>query len=614
MIRSSVIIYLLLTLLIFGVALVHAQEGQSPFTGKKVIGFQPASEDKVGLARRLIASQRFQEAADLLEAQYEAQPDNDVVVNLLRTCYEQLKQYEKAELLVRRIIEKQPRDYGQKLYLAELLVKMNREPEALVVYDQAAAILDEVGEGGAMMLIRSLINSQLDSAALARIDSARSRYGDKTLFALERGSILEKHQQYREAVREYLPLLVRDSVVDSDHGEQRLLALLNFEASTAEVEGLLKSVADSTSSIRIMRLLTDHYLKAGRYDEAFSYSLRQDSLEGRDGVALITYAHQCQERRLWPQVVRATEIILQQHPDGRFFVETSFARARALAELGRPEEAAQVYTNLARQVPDAKTQGDAVYGLGVLYSEYLHDYDKALVYYDSVINYFPRGQGYLMARKAAPLCHLRKGRLQQARELLSSLGQSRLPEDFREEISYLSGLVEFYDRKYDTAQTIFRKLTVDYPEGLYVNDALRLVLAITEAKGVGNALDDYSGALYARYRGDVDSARTLLTAIADGKPPVLGDVALYELIGLELKQPDSAAALQSIDRLDKEHADSYYRPLGLKLKADILIGSGRDLKQGLELYRFLLENYSEYPFTREVRDKLRELESRAPVG
>lgn len=614
MIRSGAIISLLLTLLVSGVASVHAQEAQSPFTGKKIIGFQPTSEDKVALARRLIALQRFQEAADLLESQYEAQPDNDVVVNLLRTCYDQLKQYEKAELLVRRVVEKQPRNYGQMLYLAELLVRMNREQEALAGYDQAAAILDEVGQGGAMMLIRSLINSQLDSAAQVRIDSARSRYGDKTLFALERGSILEKHQQYREAVREYLPLLVRDSAVDSDHGEQRLLALLNFEASSAEVEGLLKTVADSTSSVRVMRLLTDHYLKAGRFDEAFSYSLRQDSLEGRNGVALITYAHQCQERRLWPQVVRATEIILQQHPDGRFFAETSFARARALAELGRAEEAAQVYTNLAQQAPDVKTQGDAIYGLGVLYSEYLHDYDRALVYYDSVINYFPRGQGYLMARKAAPLCHLRKGRLTQAREQLTSLGQSRLPDDLREEIAFLSGLVEFYDRRYDTAQSIFRKLTVDYSEGFYVNDALRFVMAITEAKGVGSALDDYSGALYARYRGEVDSARTLLIAVADGKPPALGDIGLYELIGLELKQPDSAAALEAIDRLDKEHPESYYRPLGLKLKADILIGSGRDLKQGLELYRILLENYSEYPFTREVRDKLRELESRAPVG
>jgi hypothetical protein len=32
------------------------------------------------------------------------------------------------------------------------------------------------------------------------------------------------------------------------------------------------------------------------------------------------------------------------------------------------------------------------------------------------------------------------------------------------------------------------------------------------------------------------------------------------------------------------------------------------------LYRVLLENYAEYPFVREVREKLRELDSRVPAS
>jgi len=58
-----------------------------------------------------------------------------------------------------------------------------------------------------------------------------------------------------------------------------------------------------------------------------------------------------------------------------------------------------VYRQLAAGTDNPQIRGDAVYGLGVLASNYLHDYEVALVYFDSVLNYFPRGQQYIMARR-----------------------------------------------------------------------------------------------------------------------------------------------------------------------------------------------------------------------
>ena len=102
--------------------------------------------------------------------------------------------------------------------------------------------------------------------------------------------------------------------------------------------------------------------------------------------------------------------------------------------------------------------------------------------------------------------------------------------------------------------------------------------------------------------------------IADGTPPILGDISLFRLIDLELDRADSTAALGAIERLAVEHPDSYYRPLGLKLKADMLIDSPETKAEARELYRILLENHPEYPFVREIRDKLRRFEESEPVG
>ncbi len=609
---------LLILMILAGAGQVLAQEGQSPFEGKKVVGFGPSEGEKLQLARRLISSQRYQEAADILETLYQNSPDNDQIQNLLRACYDQSKQYSKAEILARRMLESHPGDSNLRLYLAELLVRMTRVPEALAEYDTASAAFDRAGKieaiGYLRNLVHSLVNCDLDSVALARIDQARTRLGDPVLFAAERGSIYEKHQQYPEAVREYLRPLLIDSSLGAPQAESRLLALLDFEGSSSQAEQILKAAADSTSNIGIMGILSDHYMKTGDYSQAFAYCLRQDSLEGRSGLPLASFARSCQERHLWDQVVRVTDIILQQHPEAAFSADASLQKARALAELQRPQEAAEVYRGLADQSQNAQVRGNAIYGLGVLSSEYLHDYASALIYFDSVVQYYPRGQQYFMSRKSIPVCHLRLGHILEARASLAELSKGRLPDDLREEIAYMSGLVEFFDKKYDTAEIIFRKLMVDYPKGFFVNDALNLVLAIGDAKDARPTLDEYSSSCFATFRGALDSARICLLALADGQPPVMGDLALYDLTKLELNRADSAAAIVFIDRLDKEYPDSYYRPLGIKLKADVLARSGHDLKQAADLYRILLEKYSEYPFVREVRGKLRDLDSLVPAS
>lgn len=605
---------LLLVLGISSHADIVAQEAQSPFGNQNVIEFQPIDKDKIAFARRLIAAKKYQEAADLLEIQYESDPDNDLVQNLLRSCYDQLQQYAKAEILIRRIIEKNPRSIGHLLSLAELLVKLDNRSDALGVYNDVARLVRTGDPGRFLVLVKSLLQSGLDDRALVRIEEARQSFADADLFAIERGGILEKRREYRQAAEEYLPLLEQDTTSQANRAEKKLMALLQFEESSEPVEELLVSTADSTSGVRIMRLLSDHFLKAGRFEDAFAYVLRQDSLEGATGFPLVGFMRRCQERRRWTQAARMAETILEQYPGSGFEVEVSFEYARALAELDRAVEAIEVYSRLMERSPDQQTQTDALYGCGVIYLDYLNDCSRALVYFDSVINHYPRGRSYLYARKAAPLCHLREGRLEEARVRFGQLRSANFPGELLEEAAFFLGLIDFFDHRYDSAETALRRLMVDFPQGFYVNDALQLVLAMREAKDMPSALNDYSTAYYLLYRGMGDSARVGLYVIADRQPPVLGDLALYQLIELELERLDSAAALEAINRLARNHPESYYRPLGLKVKADLLAGSSESREEARELYRLLLEDYSEYPFIREIREKLRRLDDLQPVG
>lgn len=591
-----------------------AQQTTSPFDDKDTFELRPLGENKVTVARRLMSTGDYQTAADLLESVYASDPGDGQVQNLLRNCYDHLRLYAKAEVLARRILEKHPTSIGHQLYLAETLVKLDNQVEALQVYDEIARGLVTADPSRHLILTNSLIRSGLDDKALATIANARTLTGNPVLFAIERGSILEKRRQYVPAAREYLQLLATDSVGRAGTAERRLMALLAFEESSTAVEELLIGQAGNAGGSSMARLLSEHFLKAGRFEDAFGFVIRQDSLEGQTGYPLVSFMQRCQERRSWSQVARMAEIVMERHPGGAFEAEVSFQYARALAKMAQPEAALAVYNSLFERVENPQVRADALFGAGVIYLDYLGDGARALEYLDSVVVHYPRGRSYFLARKTAALCQLREGNLDDAARRYAELGATKLPGELQEEILYYEGLVGFFGLDFDTARAVFQKLTVTYPQGLFVNDALRLMLAINEASEADSALIAYAQASYLLARGQSDSAHTRLLTIANGNPPVLGDIALSRLIDLELEKADSAAAMGLIGRLDAEHPESYYRPMGLKIKADILANSEESLTEARELYRTLLENHPEYPFVREIRDKLRQFEESEPIG
>ena len=106
-----------------------------------------------------------------------------------------------------------------------------------------------------------------------------------------------------------------------------------------------------------------------------------------------------------------------------------------------------------------------------------------------------------------------------------------------------------------------------------------------------------------------DSTVSRLTSIADAENKALADIALFRLTEIVMKRGDSVNAVKYVDRLENEHPDSYYLPFGLKTKADILLSKEADSAKAKEIYFNLLENYQNYPFINEVREKMRALES-----
>ena len=571
-------------------------------------------QGKLALVRRLMRAKNYLGASAILEGLYENDSQNTVVQNVLQTCYLQLRYYTKAETLALRQIEQNPVGLGHRLLLAEVLIMQGRRDEALTAYNEALELISHGDPARYLVVIRSMIGHDLEDRALELIDTARIRTDDPRLYALERGSILERRKEYSQAANEYLPLLAEDTTARATGAEGKLLALLGFPESSSEVENALLIWAGETASARTLKLLTSHYLKTGRYDEAFLFALRQDSLEGEGGQLLLQFMLHCQERKAHSQAVRMGEYILQHYPESDISSDVSFRYARSLTEIGRTGDAMDVYDRIITTHPDSQQEANALWEMGWIYYHYLNDCSSALAFFDSVVSRQPRGMSYLNARKSIPYCYLRLGKLKDAEKGFENLSRLKINDDIAEEIDYNLALVKFFQKQHDSAEVALRKLIVDYPRGFYVNDALQLVLLFSEAEGAEELLYDYSNALFFEQCWMYDSARVQLERIAGAGNRALADVALFRLSELELNRQDTLEALGFVDRLCEEFPDSYYVPYAMKAKADVLVHDDSRQEEALALYRRLLEDFPNCPFISEVRQRLRELEIDRRIG
>ncbi len=596
--------------------LIGLSAANSSSIAQEIIQAQPAavSDSRLTTVRQLMKSQSWEPAAAMLEVIYESDKANQTVINLLKNCYGQLKQYGKIETLVRRQIEIVPGNFNLWIELAEVLADQGSSDKATDAYREAERLIAAPDQGRYLLLVRSQLRHGLEDQTLELIDKIRKQSKDSTLFALERGTVMESRKKYTAAIQEYLPVLAADTTMEALEVERRIILLLDFPEASKEVERILVSEAQTRKNARVVRLLADYYVRDNRFDQAFEFAVRRDSPENMQGQSVIYLMRQCYDRKLYAEAARFGEWILNRHSQGPSNIEARLFYARSLARIGQTDRAFAQYDTVLVTSPRDADRGQALFESGEIYFNLLGDNARALACFDSVVNRYRVGLAYVEANRARPFCYLRMGELAAARNAFTFQKDHPMSDDIEEESAYYLGLIHLFEGRYDSAEVSFRKLLVDHPTGFFINDALQMSMVLTEAKDAPELLSDYAQAMYAQEKRSFDSTRIWLDRLARAENQTLADVALHRLTLISLQLADTTAALDCIQRLDSGFADSYYRPYGLKLKADILSSSRSTIEEARALYKQLLEQCPNYPFASDVRKRLKQLETDFKVG
>ncbi len=405
----------------------------------------------------------------------------------------------------------------------------------------------------------------------------RERLEDKTLFGQELARAYVTVGDHRHVIDECLV------VVNEHPGMVQWAAnLVELMLESGERNDRVRSRADKIAGLTDatspeLSFAGSMYVLTGRFDDALQAYVRSDELAGRRGRELLEHAYSLRDRRFLMEARDVFTVIIERHPGSVNAALAGIGAADLLVELGDPAAAVIELKRVASSF-DGRTDGSEALLLAArIELEQMSDPEAALATVASIDREFPR-RAIRLAEEAAMIAvdaRMALGDFDIAYRLAGEL-QGRDPHaGVAERVAFARGYILFLRHDGPGALEEFRGMVEERLSGKLVNDALRLMLVISDAEEAGDSamftmFADASGALLA---GETRRADGLLEDVAETYPTAMvASEAMMLRGGLAELAGDPEAALAIYGRVVSE-VDA------IAVRAEAMMRRGRILKE-----------------------------------
>lgn len=577
-------------------------------------------------AQRLMQRDQFQRAADYLENLSESESSDISIQAMLELCYEKIPDYQRLiDLLTRRMNSQRPTYLlMHKLGKAHLLAGNTDSTRVYFLKSMQLSDGNEEELGQAALLYDKYGHYGLE---IEFIDSSRAIFADEGLMSERMGDALTAKMLYGLATLEYLRIIddLADSQADDSSKvdassaktknikvqakrcEDKIVDMIRFPESVDTVMSILtERISERGRNDRLLKIFGTVLMTQGKYDEAWDFFREQDSLKDIKGADIIFFMRGCLTSQRFTYVVTAGTYLIRKYPQADLLTKAHFNLAKARLGLGHIDQALASYDYI---IDISKRKIDLVEAKllrGMAIKDNLSQLDRAKNDFLEVIQTAPGSAFEVRAKFGLADLFVMEDKLDSAMAIYDYLQGLELGVDRAELAEFESGRLYIYQEKYKEAEERFRRLINRYPRGFFVNDAIQysLILGEIQDQAAGQA-DLFSRAEYYRHTGKADSLEYYLLKICRVEIPALAPISLLRLAELYFGQDRNNEGIKAIDSLVAQYPEAYYSPYGLKLKADNLMHLEGRRDEADKIYRHLLEDFSTYPFSAEIRDILR---------
>jgi tetratricopeptide (TPR) repeat protein len=584
-----------------------------------VLSAQPPTGNRQ-LADQYMNNFEFDKAAALYDKLYDKDPFS-TYPNYLK-CLVALKEYDKAEKLVKNISKKNPGNPAYAVDLGYIYESKGDMNKAKQTYDKAIKTL-QPDQGQIISLANAFSARQNWDYALSTYLEGRRLMRNIYSFNFETAEIYFQKQEYEKMIDEYL-----NAVAENEGFLQSVQNILQARIgndpdntrSTLLRQALLRRTQRNPDQTIFSDMLIWLFVQQKDFESAFMQAKALDKRMREDGSRVMNIGSMSEANLDYSSAIKCYQYVVEKGKDNVNYIPARMqlleVRNKNITSEGNYNRddllklESEYKTTLSELGRDATT-APLISGLAHLEAFYLDNTDSAIVSLEEAIEY-PGITKQVQAKCKLELAdiYLFTGNVWDSDLLYAQVDKSFKNDPLGQEAKFRSARLDYFRGDFLWAEAQLNVLKTATTQ-LIANDALALALLISDNPGPDSSFDAltvYSKADLLNFRNKKDEALVALDSLMLAFPAhSLIQYSLYKKAMILDAKKNYAEEDSLLKQVGEEYSDGVLADDALFHRAELYEKRFKDKAKAMELYQALLTNFPGSLYAVDARKRFRTL-------
>jgi len=575
-----------------------------------------AQDNELLLAKQFAANGEEQKALDIYQKLY--RQDNEQYFGAYVNLLLELKKFDDAESLAKKMIRKHPGDQQYVITLGTAYTQQGAVDKANALYDDMIKNLSADQSQIAMLAAQFYQNANIDYA-IKIFEQGRKLLHNETLFSYELINLYRYKRDKPALTEEYLNFLPINPAFLSQ-AENALSSLYDGPADYDMLRvALLKRIQKDPQQSLYPEMLTWQYLQQKEFDQALNQSLALSRRQNDDGSSVFELCATLVSDNAYDEAIRGYEYLIGKGKDSPYYISAKIEligakNLKVISGKYTTDDLLSLekdYNDLLAEFGHNSNTAFAMQKLANLEAFKLHKLTDAEKLLEEVIA-LPGVKPSLLAS-----CKLDLGdiSLLNNKPWDATLLYSQVEVDYSntaigQDAKYRNAKLAYYTGDFKWAKGQLNILKAATSE-LIANDALNLSLLITDntlADSTGAALKMYARADLLIFAEKPDKALLTLDSIEQNYPDnTMGDGILMAKARILIQQKNYPDAVIFLKKIAQEYSSGLWADDAVFMLGDIYDNQLSDKNQAKIYYQKIITDYAGSLWINEARKRFRTL-------
>jgi tetratricopeptide (TPR) repeat protein len=580
--------------------------------------FSQRQGDNGVLAQQYFQNGEFDKAASLYEKLFSDQPQNKIYFQNYITSLTQLKEYDKAEKVIKKQIKKYPDIHSLRVDLGILYINRGEEEKGRKEFESAINQLkpqvSQINELGRAFLEKDEID-----LAIKTFLKGRKLMNDPLMFSNELTRLYSRKNDKVAIVDELLTLLDQDDFFLSQVKMSFQDYLIEPKDMDVLKSALLKRLQASPERTSYSDLLIWTLIQQRNFDLALIQTIALDKRSNGDGSDIMSFADYCTSNKAYDVAIKAYQNIIDRGKNNPFYMrarlESLDVKNKKITESNYTSadllQLENDYTQFLSEFGETSQTAFAMQELANLKAQYLNKAQEAATLLEKVVDK-NLGSASFIAQCKLDLgdVYLLTGDVWESALLYGQVDKAFRDEPMGQMAKFKNAQLSYYTGEFEWSKAQLDVLKASTSQ-LIANDALNLSLMIADNTGLDtttDALRMYSKADLLIYQNRFDEAQKSLDSINLLYPDhALTDEILWAKSKMQIKKNNIPEALQLLKSIYENYSSDIWADDAIYLSAGLYENKLNDPKKAMELYESIILKYPGSLYVVEARKRFRTL-------